>query len=186
MRLHAAVVAAAAAAAVIASVGGGGFPPGPGATEPAPTLIAASYPGSVGTWPPSGTDEEAGVGARGEQRTAERAHPSPNLADPARSAAVDAAAASADQDRGSGDRCPTTAPARTSGRITDDDSGSSRVTAAAILADLITELAGTTGNTGNTGTPDRGTPGTGSCRRDSAPPTPSPPAMRPGLGCPAT
>ena len=148
MRFHAAVVAAAAAAAMIASVGGGGFPPGPGATGPTPTLIAASYPGSA-TWPPSGTDKEAGVGARSEQRTAERAHPSPNLADPARSATVDTAAASADQDRDGGHSCPTTAPARTSGRSTDDDSGSSRVTAAAILADLITELAGTTGNTGN-------------------------------------
>ena len=148
MRFHAAVVAAAAAAAVIASVGGGGFLPGPGATGPTPTLIAASYPGSA-TWPPSGTDEEAGVGARSEQRTAERAHPSRNLADPARSATVDTSTASADQDRDGGDSCPTTAPARTSGRSTDDDSGSSRVTAAAILADLITELAGTTGNTGN-------------------------------------
>ena len=125
--------------------------PDPALPEPTPTLIAASYPGSAGAWPPSGTDEEAGVGARGEQRTAERAHPSPNLADPARSATVDTSTASADQDRGGGDSCPTTAPARTSGRSTDDDSGSSRVTATAILADLITELAGTTGNTGNTG-----------------------------------
>ena len=149
MRFHAAVVAAAAAAAVIASVGGGGFLPGPGATGPTPTLIAASYPGSA-TWPPSGTDEEAGVGARSEQHTAtERAHPSRNLADPARSATVDTSTESADQDRDGGHSCPTTTPARTSGRSTDDDSGSSRVTATAILADLITELAGTTGNTGN-------------------------------------
>ena len=151
MRFHAAVVAAAAAAAMIASVGGGGFPPGPGATGPTPTLIAASYPGSA-TWPPSGTDEEAGVGARSEQRTTERAHPSRNLADPARSATVDTSTESADQDRDGGHSCPTTAPARTSGRSTDDDSAGSRVTATAILAGLITELAGTTGgNTGNTG-----------------------------------
>src|SRR4051794_30648325 len=147
MSFHADVVAAAAAAAVIASVGGGGFPPEPGATGPTPTLIAASY---ARAWPSPGTDDEAGVGAPGEQRAAERAHPSPNLADRARSAAVDTSAASADQDRDGGDRCPTTAPARTSGRST-DDSGSSRVTATAILSDLITEFAGSTGNTGDTG-----------------------------------
>src|SRR4051812_11976891 len=98
MRFHAAVVAAAAAAALIASVGGGGLLPGPGATGPTPTLIAASYPGSA-TWAPSGTDEEASVSARSEQHTTtELAQPSPNLADPARSATVDTSTESAEQD----------------------------------------------------------------------------------------
>lgn len=141
MRFHAAVVAA--AAAVIASVGGGGFPPpGLGATGPTPTLIAASYPGSVATWPPSGTDEEAGVGASSEQHiTSEGAHPSRNLADPARSAPVDTSTASVEQHRDGGHSCPTTTPARTSGRIDDDSGGSVQTLLGAADSDTKAEAA---------------------------------------------